>query len=102
MPLSRSIGLLLLGLALGALATWAFQSGFRWPHAPVSAERGRRSAGEGAAPRGNIKDAVHDLGTLEPAGGANLVTTPPFGPPIREIAAHEGQGGTQSPRLISH
>jgi HlyD family secretion protein len=87
--LPRSLGLILLGLALGALATWAFQAGFHSPSTQIAT--GLDNTSDAAAQHNTVKDAVHALGTLEPAGGAVLVSSPLAGTPVKEIMVHEGQ-----------
>jgi ABC exporter DevB family membrane fusion protein len=97
-PLSRLFGLLLLGFALGAFATWAFQSGYRPPlksnrtnsdHSPLNSHNSP-----------STKQSVHSLGTLEPQGGSILVTSPLVGTPIKEVLVREGQLVTAGQRLI--
>src|SRR5262245_6868408 len=96
-PLSRWVGILLLGAALGALATWAFQGALRGPTTTISPRDNADSNSSGAAV---AKDAIHALGTLEPRGGALLITSPLVGTPVRKVLVHEGQLVTVGQRLI--
>src|SRR6476661_4171194 len=86
-------------MALGALATWAFQSGY---HSPAS--QSHTSPNHNGSANGHLnqplKDTVHALGTLEPQGGPVLVTSPLVGTRIKEVLVREGQLVTAGQRLI--
>ena len=97
--MSRLVGLLLLGMALGALATWAFQVGYRGPP-PTSADEGAPRDGRQPPREAPTKRTVHALGTLEPKGGAVLVTSPLIGTPVLEVLVREGQVVKPGERLI--
>jgi ABC exporter DevB family membrane fusion protein len=90
--LSRLLGLLLLlllGAVLGGAGVWAFQVAYRTP-GPRSSERSETPAPR--PPRESpTKRSVFALGTLEPRGGAVLVTSPLVGTPIRDVLVKEGQ-----------
>jgi HlyD family secretion protein len=91
---------LVIAFALGALATWAFQASHRRApraddpapnsdHSPLSTQHSPPT-----------KQSVHALGTLEPAGGSVLVTSPLVGTPIKEVLVREGQVVAAGDRLI--
>jgi ABC exporter DevB family membrane fusion protein len=86
-----------LGAVLGGAAVWAVQVGYGTPTRP-SAERpepgGRhpqQSAPTSSRREAPTKRSVFALGTLEPRGGAVLVTSPLVATPIRDVQVKEGQ-----------
>jgi len=87
-------------MALGAIATWAFQAGHRPPASGQSNGASHNGSSDHNSPRQPTKDAVHALGTLEPRGGSVLVTSPLVGTPIKEVLVREGQLVTSGQRLI--
>jgi HlyD family secretion protein len=88
--LSRLVGLLVLGIMLGALATWAYQANNQGP-AQASADSSR-PAGEKNATTGSVaKRSIFALGTLEPRDGQILITSPLAGTHIRKLLVREGQ-----------
>jgi ABC exporter DevB family membrane fusion protein len=85
--LSRLVGLLILGVLLGAAASYAFQSSFRAPP-PGSQSTNAAEANSSGETR---KTAVHALGTLEPRDGALMIASPLVGTPVKEVLVSEGQ-----------
>src|SRR5262245_8970402 len=74
--------MLLLGVAIGALVTWAY----------LGHSRTRPANGGGPPNQAAVdKRAVFAIGTLEPRGGAVLVTSPLVGTQIREVHVREGE-----------
>ena len=86
-------------MALGALATLAFQVGYRGPP-PTSADEGAPRDGRQPFREPAAKRSVHALGTLEPRGGPVLVTSPLVGTPVQEVLVREGQVVKPGERLI--
>jgi HlyD family secretion protein len=91
------LAILLAGMAIGATAVWALQPGHHNPLAP-----GGAPARPGPSPPRETpaKRSVFALGTLEPRGGAVLVTSALVGTPIREVLVREGQTVKTGERLI--
>jgi len=73
----------------GGAAVWAYQAGNRAP-APTVADHTDNGSNR-AARNTTAKRSVFALGTLEPRGGAVLVTSPLVGTPIRDVVAKDGQ-----------
>jgi ABC exporter DevB family membrane fusion protein len=86
---ARLVAILLLGVLLGAGASWVLQA-FR---AAPAAEGRRLVTTDRQLPHRDRsgKRAVHAQGTLEPRGGPVLVTSALVGTPIRQILVPEGQ-----------
>lgn len=97
--LVRSVGLLLLGIALGAGAMWAYHVGF--PATSAAPSEASSQTNDRPPPRESpTKKVVFALGTLEPRGGAVLVTSSLVGTEIRAVLAREGQFVEQGDLLI--
>src|SRR5205814_2326761 len=82
--LSRLTGLLLLGIALGAGATWAYQAGL---HRPSPAAESPTADATGVSSRRELaaKRSVFALGTLELRGGPVLIASSLTGTEIRQV-----------------
>jgi ABC exporter DevB family membrane fusion protein len=74
---------------LGGAAVWALHVGYGTP-TPPSAERSDPGAARPTR-EPTTKRSIFALGTLEPQGGAVLVTSPLVGTPIRDVPVKEGQ-----------
>lgn len=101
--MSRLVGILVLGFALGAFAAWAFQSNYRQSHKTDDVGHGSydtASPPTGGFRNSQLKQSVHALGTLEPQGGSILVTSALVGTPIKDVLVREGQLVTAGQRLI--
>ena len=85
----RLLGLLVLGAVFGGAAVWAYRASLH-PHGQRTGARAA-AAPSGAPSEVATKRSVFALGTLEPRGGAVLVTSPLVGTPIREVLVKEGQ-----------
>jgi HlyD family secretion protein len=85
--LLRLLAVLLLVIVVGALAVWAYQSGTHASASPT-AESAPSSAAKNEPP---AKRAIFGLGTLEPASGMVIVSSPLVGTKIRQMLVREGQ-----------
>jgi ABC exporter DevB family membrane fusion protein len=103
----RLLALLLLGAVLGGAAMWAVQVGYGTPTRPTAerpepgGNQPRQSGPIQSRREAPTKRSVFALGTLEPRGGAVLVTSPLVGTAIREVLAKEGQIVRRGETLIA-
>src|SRR5687767_15814098 len=88
----RVLGLLLVGVAVGALAMWAYQGGRRQSPESEGGPAGREVVD---------KRSVFAIGTLEPRGGPVLVTSPLVGTQVREVLVREGEVVSRGQELLT-